>query len=135
MSPQMKNRAISYAIAIGSFLGVFALAAVIAWGALPEVPQAPLVSEDGGVCPDGSLVQRTVYDTDPGGEGFYATWTVTRGPKAESTRFLVVTRDPAGVLQAWVALPGRETQQLSYEQLTARYAAPCDIAALVVGAP
>lgn len=124
-----KNWLQSYGIAIALFLGVLLVATTLAWGELPKTPQAPLLNISPGMCPEGFVITRTVYDTQPGGDGYFAVYGVN------DVNFLVIAKDDTGVIRAWVELPGRETTQLTYEQLTERYANPCEIAALVVGAP
>jgi len=128
----MPNQAMRVAAYLVVGCSLFALLILLfvgaAWGA-PPVPNVPVLQEDSGTCPDGTTtVTLRVYDTNPSGEDFYAQWTTGGKP------FLVIVLDK-GVRTAYVQLPGREEKVLTYEQLTERYESPCDIAALVVGAP
>lgn len=128
MYPDLKARLAAYTVAFCIFAGVLLIATVVAWG-LPAVPNAPIINEGPGFCPDGTLIFLKLYDTEPGGDGYYARWTV-----GEDQAFLVATKVGA-TLTFYVQLPGREMATYTEEQIKARYTSPCDIAALVVGAP
>lgn len=103
-------------------------------------PTAPLTSEGAAPCTPTAGVVKRVYDTDPGGKGAYIEFRVYYPDRANpiGEPFLVIIWDPSDdptKARAYLTLPGREVQELSFGLLTARYQAPCEIVEQIVGSP
>ena len=103
-------------------------------------PTVPMTGEGVAPCTPTAGVVKRVYDTDPGGQGAYIEFRVYSPDRADpiGEPFLVIVWDPSDdptKAKAYLKLPGREVQELSFGLLTARYQAPCEIVEQIVGSP
>lgn len=91
----------------------------------PAPKEAPVLVERAALCGPDFGYHITVYDTDPGGEGFYSVYRA----------FNPVTGELGGVLLTGVATADKHDvylytgEKISVDELRARYPHPCDVAA------